>query len=404
MKKAYLALLTGALCLFAFSSCAASAERARFPNGFAEIGIKDSEVDARIEATVDRYFRGSPSERLYYEYGTDMGYMLDVGSKDVRSEGMSYGMMFTVQLGMKDEFDRLWKFAHEVMLNKTGDYAGYFAWHVTPEGKIIDANPASDGEEYFAAALFMASNRWGDGEGILNYRAEANAILDHMLHHRELIQAAPDSAVTAMIDPKANQIVFVPAGQAALFTDPSYHLPHFYELFAQWADRDNDRWAAIAAESRALFKKACNPQTGLAADYTGFDGTPVPQGNHNRFEYDAWRVAANVTLDALWWGKDPWQREAWAPTYLGFFRKQGFGTYKSLYDIDGSHAAGSHSTGLVAMNAVASLIGDKQDRKDYIREFWNTPIPAGTWRYYDGCLYLFGLLEVSGRYRPIMAK
>ena len=390
-----------ALFALAFISCSgtASADAKRYPNGFAEIGIKQKDVDAKLKATVDRFFRGAANERLYYEYGTDMAYILDVGNKDIRSEGMSYGMMFAVQLDMKEEFDRLWKFAHEVMLNKSGEYEGYFAWHVTPDGKVIDANPASDGEQYFAAALFFASNRWGDGDGILNYRAEANKILDHMLSHTELIELPEGSRVTAMIDPKANQVVFVPEGLSAGFTDPSYHVPHFYELFAVWADKDKDRWALVAAESRNLFKKACHPETGLAADYTGFDGTPVNQGNHYRFEYDAWRVGMNIALDSLWWGKDPWQRDQWAKTYLGFFRKQGFGVYKGLYNVDGSRATGYHSAGLIAMNAVASLIGDPQDRKDYIRELWSLPVPSGTWRYYDGCLYLFGLLEVSGNFR-----
>ncbi len=390
-----------ALFALLFVSCG-NADAKRYPNGFKEIGIAQKDVDAKIKAATDRFFAGSGSERLYYEYGADMAYILDVGNKDIRSEGMSYGMMFAVQLDRKAEFDRLWKFAHEVMLNKSGPYEGYFAWHVTTDGKVIHANPASDGEQYFAMSLFFASNRWGDGEGILNYRAEANKILDHMLHHTELITLPEGSRATAMIDPQANQVVFVPEGDEALFTDPSYHVPHFYELFAQWADKDRDRWALVAAESRNLFKKACHPETGLAADYTRFDGTPVKDarwGNHYRFEYDAWRVAMNIALDSLWWGKDPWQRDQWAKTYLGFFRKQGFGVYKGLYDIDGTKANGYHSAGLIAMNAVASLIGDPQDRKDYLREFWSLPIPSGTWRYYDGCLYLFGLLQVSGNFR-----
>ena len=51
----------------------------------------------------------------------------------------------TCGVDRKDIFDKLWKFAHEKMLNASGEYEGYFAWHVTPEGKVIDANPASDG-------------------------------------------------------------------------------------------------------------------------------------------------------------------------------------------------------------------------------------------------------------------
>ena len=30
---------------------------------------------------------------------------------------------------------------------------------------------------------------------------------------------------------------------------------------------------------------------------------------------------------------------------------------------------------------------------------WNTPIPSGQSRYYDGMLYLMSLMHVSGRFR-----
>ena len=36
-----------------------------------------------------------------------MAYVTDVLNKDVRTEGMSYGMMIAVQLDRKKEFDRL---------------------------------------------------------------------------------------------------------------------------------------------------------------------------------------------------------------------------------------------------------------------------------------------------------
>lgn len=44
---------------------------------------------------------------------------------------------------------------------------------------------APDGEEFFAMALFFASKRWGDGEGIFNYSKEARAILRECLHQGE---------------------------------------------------------------------------------------------------------------------------------------------------------------------------------------------------------------------------
>lgn len=45
----------------------------------------------------------------YHPVGEDMGCLEDPGNHDVRTEGMSYGMMMCVQLDMKEEFDRIWK-------------------------------------------------------------------------------------------------------------------------------------------------------------------------------------------------------------------------------------------------------------------------------------------------------
>jgi endo-1,4-beta-D-glucanase Y len=379
------------------------AESGEYRNLFTEMDIaSEEEVNRRIEQAVSQLFYGDDNQKIYYEFGDDMAYILDVANNDVRSEGISYGMMFCVQLDMQPEFNRLWKYAHDIMLIKEGDRAGYFSWQFTPEGEMIDENPAPDGEEYMAMALLMASNRWGDGPGIFNYREQANTILDHMVRHQELVGLPPGSlAATNMIHPREKQIVFVPFGNTSMHTDPSYHLPHFYELFALWADDRSDLWREVAAESRILFQKACHPETGLAADYTFFDGVPVETGNHYRFENDASRVAMNIALDSYWWNKDPWQRKEWVDTYLEFFYGQGLYTYPKYYDIDGGNPAGNHSTNLVSMNAVAALISDDRIAEEFVREFWETPVPEGRERYFNGCLYLFALLNLSGNYRII---
>ena len=89
--------------------------------------------------------------------------------------------------------------------------------------------PAADGEEYFATSLLFASARWGNGEGIYNYNKEAQEILKTMLHQ------ADDGQGVNMFNKEHKMPVFCPIGNAATFSDPSYHLPHFYELFAKWA-------------------------------------------------------------------------------------------------------------------------------------------------------------------------
>ena len=40
-----------------------------------------------------------------------LAYLSDINNKDVRSEGMSYGMMIAVQMDKKAEFDALWNWS-----------------------------------------------------------------------------------------------------------------------------------------------------------------------------------------------------------------------------------------------------------------------------------------------------
>ena len=75
-----------------------------YRNLFVESGLHTAaEVDARVNAIFAQLFCGDPdNERIYFASGNATGeeeaYVLDVGDEDVRSEGMSYGMMIAVQL------------------------------------------------------------------------------------------------------------------------------------------------------------------------------------------------------------------------------------------------------------------------------------------------------------------
>ena len=44
-----------------------------------------------------------------------MAYIYTADTDDVRSEGMSYGMMICVQMDKREEFNRLWKWAKTYM-------------------------------------------------------------------------------------------------------------------------------------------------------------------------------------------------------------------------------------------------------------------------------------------------
>lgn len=148
-----------------------------YRNMFAEIGISQEEIDRKLEEIVQTFFYGSEEERIYHPVGEDMGYLMDTGNNDARTEGMSYGMMMCVQLDMKEEFDRIWKWSKTYMYMTEGWNEGYFAWSCGTDGSRNADGPAPDGEEFYAMALFFASHRWGDGEGIFNYSQQAREIL-----------------------------------------------------------------------------------------------------------------------------------------------------------------------------------------------------------------------------------
>ena len=112
-----------------------------YPNVLGEWGLSDDEIQARIDETWNQLFYGDDeTERVYYPVGDDMAYILDVNNNDVRSEGMSYGMMVAVQLDKQEEFDRLWKWAKSHMQQSNG----YFAWHATTSGQLLSMGIAPD--------------------------------------------------------------------------------------------------------------------------------------------------------------------------------------------------------------------------------------------------------------------
>ena len=378
-------------------------ESGKYRNVFKEIGKSEEEINAKINDCINTFFYDE-TERIYHPAGDDMGYLVDTGNNDARTEGMSYGMMMCVQLDKKEEFDRIWKWAKTYMYMDYGKNEGYFAWSCALNGKKNAEGPAPDGEEFFAMALFFASHRWGDGDGIFEYSREAKDILRACLHKGE--NKRPGHA---MWNKDNHQILFTPGSP---FTDPSYHLPHFYELFAKWAyEEDREFWLKAADASRDYLKSACHEKTGLCAEYANFDGSPMskklPWGYFGDFFSDAYRTAANIGLDAEWFGKDKGQFDA-ILRMMKFFGTD-LEAVRCTYKVDGTPVERPvlHPVGLLATIAQSALTipysadadSDFAIAKQWVEWFWNEPLRKGERRYYDNCLYIFALLALSGNYR-----
>ena len=397
-------------------------------NVFLELGKTQEEIDQKLQKAYDTYFSVSDENRLYYEFDDDEAYALDIAHEDIRSEGQSYAMMITVQRNDQARFNKLWNFAVSRMrLNdpKHPNYRGY-AWVLEPSGAICDENSAPGGEEYFAMALYFAHNRWGSSakaKSPENYKYWADEIVDMMKNRPQIAGARKrrmgssdgkackgkelTDQVTSepLFDATQRQIQFnATVGQE--YTDPSYHLPAFYSLFALWGPKaDAAFWNSAAATSRSFFGRAMNAETGLASDYSKYDGSPHRVSFNNlsaKFAFDAWRTGGNVGMDWAWMMQPGTELQARADALVNFFHSKGVSEYLALWNVDGTGGSGHHSPGLIAMNAVATLattetMSDKS--REMVEELWNTQLPTGQYRYYDGLLYTFALLHLSGQYK-----
>ena len=363
-----------------------------YPNQFARIGVTDAEVRAKVESAFHTIFF-DPEEKFYHEVDSDSACMEDTGNHDARTEGMSYGMMMAVQMDRQDIFDKLWMFSHRYMLQTSGKYEGYFAWSVQLNGVHNFEGPAPDGEEYFAMALFMVSARWGDGEGVFHYSEQARTILRHCVHQHEMVEGGD-----TMWDPVNHHIRFVPE---ARYTDPSYHLPHFYHVFAGRADEcDREFWLEAARASRAFIAESAHPVTGMSAEYTEHDGSTRRMFRKPGAYYsDAYRVAMNIALDTLWNGRD--DATAAVVTHLqDFFAPIAQEDFRA-YELDGtpSEELAMHPVAITAVLGAASIASDSIHAEEWLRRFWHEPLRKGPRRYYDNCLYFFCLLMLAGMYR-----
>lgn len=405
-------------------------ETGKYRNLFVEMGYGKKDVDAKVNEVFNDVFYGP--DKVYFEVGDSLGYVSDIKNHDVRTEGMSYGMMIAVQFDKKDIFDRLWRWSKKYMQHQGGQRNGYFAWSCKTDGTKNSHGSASDGELYFITALIFASNRWGDDTGI-NYKAEAQHILNACMGMYWDDSAKDDSADMPMrkkenkkaclIDPDTKLITFTPDGFGATCTDPSYHIPAFYEVWSKWADDGrSEYWKECAEASRAFLHKAINEKTGLNADMCQYDGSEMGsfmgrRNGSNNFRYDSWRVPMNIALDYEWSCADgEWQRN-YGEKIQNFFYSQGVDSFKDQYRVDGTlpdegeilQAGGfkklRHSIGLVATTAAASMMCSHAKSKEFVDALWNAkhvPFEDGYFdAYYDGLLRLFAFMHLSGKYRII---
>jgi oligosaccharide reducing-end xylanase len=226
--------------------------------------------------------------------------------------------------------------------------------------------------------------------------------------------------INNIINVEHKQISFVPESERYDSTDPSYYLPAFFEIWAEYANDGHEQFYRECAEKARVFLHwACDSETGLNPDITDYSGkAPEKSFFPPAFRFDSWRVPMNIAMDYAWYAKDKeWQKD-YCRSIQNFLYCRGIDKFEDQYNVDGTlpdwilPAGGftklRHSLGLVATSAAASIMGTQAKSWKFVDEVWNAklePYDDGYFDpYYDGLLYLFSLMHLSGNYRIILPE
>jgi oligosaccharide reducing-end xylanase len=363
-----------------------------YPNAFRDVlGKSDADISARLAATFNQLFHGDPSSQaIYFPTGTDQAYILDVFHGDIRSEGTGLGMMIAVELGKRDEFDRLWRYA-KASQYASGPGQGYFPSFCDQGGSPVACDDPF-GLQQIATALLLARGRWKSAPGSIDYGQEASGLLD-LIRYKQDYNCGIVDGVAGTFDPESHLAYDIPTVDSANTSRPSIVLPAYYEL---WRQATGDVfWTAAAAASRDYWKASANATTGLLPSRASFDGTPVP--GSDTFLADNYRTFISMVLDQIWTGSQPWAVEE-GDRLLQFFAGQGIDTYVGAYSLDGSPMVDStHQSSLVAANGALALIATVDQRTSFIKAVWNLDLSTGKARYYSGLMLMLAQLILSGQ-------
>jgi oligosaccharide reducing-end xylanase len=271
-----------------------------YPNGFRDLlGKSDGEIAAKVDAAFAQLFHGDPAtEAIFVPVGTEQAYIRDVLHDQVRTEGIGLGMIITVSLDKRDEFDHLWRYAKSIQI-ADGPAQGYFPSYCAASATTPDCYDPY-GLQQIVTALLLARGRWQAAPGAIDYGAEAAALLD-VIRHKAIYNCGVAGGITAPFDARSLLPYDQPTPTSAGVSRPSIVMPAYYEL---WYRATGDPfWSQAAAAARAYWQASANPTTGLVPEKATFDGTPVP--GFDRFTSECPRALFNMALDQLWWSEKP---------------------------------------------------------------------------------------------------
>lgn len=297
---------------------------------------------------------------------------------DSVSEGLGYGLLFSVYFDEQELFNDLYAYV-KLYLNDRG----LMSWHIDASGNVVGIGGydcATDADEDIALALIFAHKVWGS-EGSYNYEQEAQNFLDNLY----------DYCV------ENGTYVLKPGDTwgGSNVSNPSYYSPAWYRIFADFSG--NTGWLNVADKCYEIIEnvKNYNAGTGLVPDWCTAEGRQA-QGQGYDFTYDAIRYPWRTSIDYSWFGE---QRARTNCNLINnYFSDTGVNNIVDGYSITGSVLGSHHNASFVSMIAASSMTGyDLNFARELFTE--NKIVKdSGDYSYYGNCLRLLSLLYTTGNF------
>jgi hypothetical protein len=265
------------------------------------------------------------------------------------SEGIAYGMIFSVVFGDQDQFDKLWLYARS---HANGN--GLMAWRVQSDGSITggigDEGAATDADEDMAWALILADKKWsGSGSIGQPYIDAAKEQIERIWNH----------------------------------------------------EVDHGRGELLVAGDSSLNDMRGNQNNGLVPAWTDPEGNPAQpwEGAPMHYQYDSARIPFRLAQDWCDFG------DARAKTYLdkasSFFAGIGAAMIVDGYDLNGSPRAENPLPAQSALFVGGAGVGAMSDatRLAFVDATYQLMLTKELFPpsyYYNLCWQVFSLLMMTG--------
>jgi endo-1,4-beta-D-glucanase Y len=283
-------------------------------------------------------------------------------SSSTVSEGMGYGMLFTVMFDEQSNFDGMWKYVSQHL-----DANGLMNWKIDSGGATTGTGAATDGDEDIALALVFACVKSQKGAWAAtspsgyNYCTLATTMIN-AIYNTEIDKAGSTPPAGLNNNP-GNELL--PGDTWTLegtypngIVNLSYFSPGHYTVFGKFTG-NTSQWEAVNTRNYAITNLA-QAQSGncskLVPNWSTYNGAAQSVSwqttEYGWWSWDAARFAWRVAVDKAWYNTANAQETM--NEVGGFFSSVGISNVKAQYQLNGT-SVDSYDSAFFNANAAAAI-------------------------------------------------